>query len=200
MGLLALTAVGPTFLVNAPLWGRVVNLRSVNDIPADATIAGYTAPGWRIDEERSLKERLAAGRPNRQYGYRVVAPFVGDGWSPERPVEVWIAGEIRNSGRVLRSHPRFWAEPNGEYVRLIGIGASGAQLQALRAAKLYDLRTADEPLIVSRTDSVALSIRDQYFGLAWALCWPLGAWALIMGVAAALRWARARRQIDGGGQ
>lgn len=192
MGLLALTGAGPAFIVEAPLFGRIVNLRQVDDIPSSLSIAGYMAPGWRIDETRARKERLTAGRPSREYGHRVVAPLVGDGWTPDHPVEVWVAGEIHNSGRVPLSHPKFWSEPGGEFVRLVGFGLSGAQLQASRAAKEHGLHTAEEPLIVTRTDSVAQSIKDQYLAAAWALRWPFGAWILMVGTAAAMEWARAQ--------
>ena len=193
MGLLALTGVGPAFIVDAPLFGRIVNLRQVDDIPAGLSIAGYIAPGWRIDETRARKERLTAGRPSREYGHRVVAPLVGDGWTPEHPVEVWVAGEIRNSGLVRPSHPKFWSAPGGEFVRFVGFGVSGAQLQASRAAAEHGLRTSEEPLIVTRAPSVAEAIETQYRRLAWALRWPFGAWLVMVCAVTAGNRLRARR-------
>lgn len=190
MGLLAATGVGPAFVVDVPLWGEIVNLRQVDDIPAGPSVSGYSAPGWRIDETRALQERLVAGRGNKSYGDRRIAPLVGDGWTPEHQVEVWVAGEIRDSRRVLPTHPRFWSEPDGEYARLVGVSVSGAQLQALRAARKYGLRTAEEPLIVTRRTSIAQAIRDQYLALAWALRWPFGAWIVIVGAGAALQQTR----------
>jgi hypothetical protein len=192
MGLLALTGVGPSFVVDVPLWGRVVNLRLVDDIPADSTVAGYAAPGWRIDGGRSLQERLSSGRGNKSYGDRTLAPLVGDGWTPAHPVEVWVAGEMRDSGRVLPSHPKFWTEPAGEFVRLIGTDVSGAQLQANRAAKKFGLLTAEEPLIVMRVDSVAEAVTNQYWALLRAAKFPLAAWTLLIALAAAVLWWRER--------
>jgi hypothetical protein len=192
MGLLALTGVGPAFVVDVPLFGRVVNLRLVDSIPAGASVAGYTAPGWRIDDGRALQERLSAGRGNKSYGDRRLAPLVGDGWTPVHPVEVWVAGEIRDSGRVLPSHPKFWAEPGGEFARLVGKDVSGAQLQANRAAKKLGLLTAEEPLIVMRVPSVMDAIADQYWALLKAARFPLVAWTLLIALAAAFLAWRAR--------
>jgi hypothetical protein len=45
IGLLALTGVGPCFVVDEPVAGRVVNLRLADNIPADSSLAGYAAPG-----------------------------------------------------------------------------------------------------------------------------------------------------------
>jgi hypothetical protein len=192
MGLLALTGVGPSFVVDVPLWGRVVNLRMVDNIPADLSVAGYTAPGWRIDGSRSLQERLSAGRGNKSYGDRKIAPLTGDGWTPAHPVEDWVAGETRDSGRVLPSHPKFWAEPGGEFVRLAGKDVSGAQLQANRAAKKFGLLTAEEPLIVMRVDSVAQAVTNQYWALLRAARFPLAAWGVLIGLAAAILMWRDR--------
>jgi hypothetical protein len=190
MGLLALTGVGPSFVVDVPLWGRVVNLRLVDTIPANASVAGYTAPGWRIDQSRSLQERLSGGRGNKSYGDRKVAPLVGDGWTPAHPVEVWVAGETRNSGRVLPSHPKFWDEPGGEFVRLVGRDVSGAQLQANRAARKFGLLTAEEPLIVMRVGAVSEAVTNQYWALLRAAKFPLTAWTLLIALAAAVPWWR----------
>ena len=192
MGLLALTGAGPAFVVDVPLAGRVVNLRLTDNIPAGATVAGYTAPGWRIDQSRSLQERLSAGRGNKSYGDRRLAPLVGDGWTPAHPVEVWVAGEMRDSGRVLPSHPKFWEEPDGEFVRLVGKDLSGAQLQANRAAKKFGLLTAEEPLIVMRVDSVSEAVTNQYWALLRAAKFPLTAWMLLIALAAAVLWWRER--------
>lgn len=49
--LMAMAAVIPVFIVDAPLYGRVLDLRLVDDIPADRGVAGYLAPGWRIATE-----------------------------------------------------------------------------------------------------------------------------------------------------
>jgi hypothetical protein len=187
----ALTAVTPSFIVDVPLWGRVVDLRQVDDIPADSGVAGYVAPGWRIDIERAMQERLTASR-GKAYGFRRLAPLVGDGWTPAHPVEVWVMGETRDSGRVPPAHPKFWQEPGGEFVRLVGMTISGARLQALRAAEKAGLRTTPEPLIVMRRDTVAQALDHQYLFLAKALCWPLGFWAAIVGAAAAYCRMRGR--------
>jgi hypothetical protein len=192
MGLLALTGVGPAFVVDVPLFGRVVNLHLVDSIPSVATVAGYTAPGWRIDQSRASQERLSAGRGNKSYGDRRLAPLVGDGWTPAHPVEVWVVGETRDSGRVLPSHPKYWAEANGEFARLVGKDVSGAQLQANRAAKKLGLLTAEEPLIVMRVDSVAGTVTNQYSALLKAARFPLVAWTLLIGLAAAVLVWRAR--------
>ncbi|WP_457796227.1 hypothetical protein [Methylocystis sp. S23] len=191
MCLFALTGVAPVFFVHVPLHGDVVNLRRVDEIPAGSRIAGYVAPGWRIELDRATQERLTASR-GKGYGYRRIAPLVGDGWTPAQPVEVWVMGETRDSGRVVPWHPKFWREPGGEYVRLVGADISGAQLQAQRAAAQFGLRTAEEALIVMRVDSIAAALKDQYLALARALAYPLGAWAAMIGLAALYDWRRTR--------
>lgn len=186
--LFALTGVAPVFVVKIPLFGRVQNLRQVDDIPSGASIAGYVAPHWRIDEARGTQESLTASR-GKAYGLRRIAPLVGDGWTPAHPVEVWVVGEIRDSGRVLPWHPKFWRAPGGEYVRLVGAEISGAQRQAQRAAAAFKLTTTEDPLLVMRVDSVAQAMRDQYASLARTLVFPLGAWAALIGLAALYeRW------------
>jgi hypothetical protein len=191
MCLFALTGVTPVFVIDVPLYGRIVNLRQVDDIPADARVAGYTAPGWRIDVDRARQEPLTA-KGGKAYGLRRIAPLVGDGWTPAHPVEVWVMGETRNSGRILPSHPKYWQAPGGEYARLVGQNISGAQLQAQRTAEQFSLKTSQEPLVVMRVDSVAATLKGQYLSLARALVFPLGAWAGVIGLAVAYQWMRAR--------
>jgi hypothetical protein len=193
--LFALTGVIPVFVVDVPLYGRVVEMRQSDDIPLDARVAGYAAPGWRIDDDRSTQERLTAGRGNRPYGLRRIAPLVRDGWTPADPVAVWVMGETRDSGRVLAWHPKFWRGPAGEYVRLVGRDVSGAQLQALRTAQQFGLRTSEEPLVVMRVDSVAGVLRAQRIALIRALVYPLGLWSAIIGLALAFHLWRARRYL-----
>jgi hypothetical protein len=191
MGLFALTSVAPAFVINVPLWGGVAELRRADAIPTG--VAGYAAPGWRIDADRSTQERLRAGRGNEGYGHRHLAPLVASGWTPKQPVEIWVAAETRDSGRVLLWHPKFWSEGGGEFVRMVGNGVSGAQLAAGRAAEKFKLTTAGEPLIVMRVPSVAGAITDQYWALARAARWPFGAWALLIALAAAVIEWRHRR-------
>ncbi len=183
MCIIALSGVAPVFVVNVPIFGRIVDLRQVDDIPADWRVAGYAAPGWRIDEDRSTQERLTAGRKSTPYGLRRMAPLVGDGWTPAHPVEVWVMGETRDSGRIPLWHPKFWREARGEYVRLVGERVSGAQLQAQRTAEQFGLKTSQEPLIVMRVDSIDGAMRAQYVSLARSVVFPLGAWAATTGLA-----------------
>jgi hypothetical protein len=191
MGLFALTSVAPAFVINVPLWGGVAELRQGDAIVTGA--AGYIAPGWRIDAQRTTQERLSAGRGNRGYGHRHMAPLIAQGWTPRQPVVVWVAGETRDSGRVLAWHPKFWSESGGEFVRMAGKDLSGAQLAAGRAAEKYKLITAQEPLIVMRVPSVAGAIADQYWALARAARWPFGAWLLLIAIAAAvIEWRHHR--------
>lgn len=192
IGLLALTGIVPAFVIDVPLWGRIVTLQDAHDIPTAAGISGYVAPGWRIDMERASDERLTTGR-GKPYGYRRLAPLVGDDWTPKRPVEVWVSGEILDSGRILPSHPQFWKEAGGEFIRLVGNDVSVAQLAAGRAAQKFGLHTATEPLIVMRVPSVEQALVNQYWALARAVCFPLAIWALFIGIAAAvLKWREAR--------
>ena len=192
IGLLALTSIAPAFVIDVPLWGRVVNLQDAHDIPTDVGVSGYVAPSWRIDVERASDERLTAGR-GKAYGYRRLAPLVRDDWTPKHPVEVWVSGEIRDSGRILPSHPQFWKEAGGEFIRLVGNDVSEAQLAAGRAAQKFGLHTALEPLIVMRVPSVEQVLVNQYWALARAICFPLAIWTLFIGIAAAvLKWREAR--------
>ena len=192
MGLLALAGIASAFIVDVPLWGRVVNPHQADSIPMGFNIAGYAAPGWRINESLALEERISSGRGNKSYGSRRMAPLVGGDWTAERPVEIWVAGEIRDSGRILPSHPKFWAEPDGEFVRLVGKDVSGAQLAAGRAAQKFGLQTAEEPLVVMRVPSVSHAMTSQYGALLWAARYPFIAWVVLTSFAAAIIGLRER--------
>ena len=194
VAIFALTGISPSFVVDTPLWGHTVNLRGVDDIPAGADVAGYIAPGWRVDSAYSLEARLSGGRGNRSYGTRRIAPLVGDGWTPQHPVEVWVAGEVRDSGRILPSHPQFWNQPGREYTRLVGVSVSGAQIEARNAAGKFGLKTSDEPLIVVSVPSVAEAVGDQHEALLRMVRVPMLAWMSCIALAAAIAaWRRRRR-------
>jgi hypothetical protein len=197
MGVFALTGLVPAFVIDVPLWGSVVDLRQVNAVPIATGIAGYVAPGWHIDTSRASQERLTASRGSRGYGFRRIAPLVGKGWTPEHPVGIWVSGETRDSGRVLPWHPQFWSEPGGEFVRLVGKNVSGAQLAAKRAAEKFGLLTDEEPVVVMRVPSVAAALTDQHWALVRAARFPFAAWALLIGLAAAICQWRNRRSSVG---
>jgi hypothetical protein len=176
MCVIALSVTGPALVVDVPLYGRVVRLAGVDAIPAHTGIAGYDAAGWRIETERSHDERLSAGRGKRPYATRRLAPLVGAGWTPLHPVEIWVAGEIRDSGRVTYAHPQFWQENGGELVRFTGNQLQGAQFQAIRSAEKLGLKTGAEPLIVMRAPSVSHAISHQYALLARSVAIPAAIW------------------------
>jgi hypothetical protein len=186
MGLLALTGIAPAFVIDAPLWGRTADLSAVGSAQAGANIAGFVASGWRIDESAALEERVSYGRGNKSRGSRRMAPLVGADWTPDRPVDIWVAGEIRDSGRILPSHPKFWPEPNGEFVRLVGKDVSGAQLAAGRAAQKFSLQIPEEPVIVMRVPSVSGALASQHWALLRAARFPFTAWLILVGIAAAI--------------
>jgi hypothetical protein len=192
IGLMALTGIAPAFVIDVPLWGRVVNLQDAHDVPMDAGISGYQAPGWRIDMERASDERLTVRR-GRGYGTRRLAPLVRRDWTPDHPVDVWVSGETRDSGRTLPSHPQFWKEPGGEFIRLVGNDVSMAQLAAGRAAQKFGLQTAPEPLVVTRVASVDRALADQHWALVRAMCFPLALWTLFIAIAAAVLKSRDAR-------
>ena len=193
VAIFALTGISPNFVVDTPLWGYTVNLRAVDDIPAGADVAGYIAPGWRVDSAYSLEARLSGRRGKRGYGTRRIAPLVGDGWTPQQPVEAWVAGEIRDSGRILPSHPQFWNQPGREYTRLVGVGVSGAQIEARNAAGKFGLKTSDEPLIVVSVPSVAEAVGDQHEALLRIARVPMLAWTSCIALAAFAAWRRRRK-------
>lgn len=193
VAILALAGTTSAFVVDTPLRGKVLNLRRVDDIPSGASVAGYVAPGWFIETNYAWEERVRYGRGNPSRGSIRVAPLVGDNWTPKHPVEVWVAGEIRDSGRIPPSHPKFWSEPGGEYVRYVGVDLSRRQIIAVNAARSHGLVTASEPLIVWRAPSVAQAVADQYGALAGAARFPIVAWALCVGAAACFVKWRDRR-------
>lgn len=193
MGLMALSSILPAFIVDVPFWGRIVDVRQVEPIPSDVSVAGYIAPGWRIDTSRALDERLSAGRGNKSYGTRRIAPLVDERWTPKAPVAIWVAGETRDSGRVLLSHPKFWTEPGGDYVRLVGKDLSGAQLAAGRAAEKFGLIAAPEPLIVMRMPSFENARANQTGALLRAARFPFAGWTILIGVAALIMLWRGRK-------
>jgi len=195
MGLLALTGIAPAFVVDVPLWGRVANLSEIGSVQGSRNIAGYSAPGWRIDHAAALEERLSAGRGNKSYGSRRIAPLVAADWTPEQPVEIWVAAETRDSGRILPWHPKLWSERNGEFIRLVGRDVSGAQLQAGRAAQKFGLHTAAEPVIVMRVYSVSETMAGERWALLRAARFPFTAWILLMGLTAAVTAWRAPLKV-----
>lgn len=192
IGLLALIGVVPALVVDVPLWGGVASFQDTHDVPVDTGVAGYLVSGWHIDVERASDERLTTGR-GKSYGSRRLAPLVSSDWTPARPVEVWVSGETRDSGRILPSHPQFWNEPGGEFIRVVGNDVAMARLAAGRAARKFGLYTAQQPLIVMRVASVRQALTDQYWALARAIGVAAAIWALFMGVAAVvLTWREGR--------
>ena len=74
-------------------------------------------------------------RPRQQeFGTRRLAPLAGDGWRPELPVESGSRAKSGIPDALSPSHPQFWNEPGGEYVRFVGVAVSGAQIVARDAA------------------------------------------------------------------
>jgi hypothetical protein len=183
MCLLAMTASIPAFIVDVPLWGQAANLSKSSAVPTDAAVAGYLAPGWRIDMERASDEILTLRRGHR-YGTRRLAPLVGETWTEGKPVELWVAGETRDSGKMLFSNPQFWNQQGGEFVRLVGTDLSVAQHQAGRAADTFGLLTSSKPVIVMRASSVADAIAAQYAELARSIQIPMTIWTILIGITA----------------
>ena len=196
VAIMTLTGVSPDFVVEHPLWGRTVNLRLVDDIPAGPGVAGYTAPGWRVateyaagctHEQRSRQQGLRHP-PSRAAGRRRLATGAsgrGLGGRRDPGLRTHPSPRTRNSG------PRRAAS----YVRFVGIAVTGAQIIARDAAKKSGLKTSDEPLIVTRAPSVAGAIADQYRAIARAASVPLLAWTLCILIAAGLsKWQERRRR------
>lgn len=165
MCILALSGAAPVFVVDTPFWGSVVKLRLADDIPAHAGIAGCEAQNWRIDTSRTYEEVLTAGRGKRRYAIRRFAPLVGEGWTPVHPVEIWVIGEIRDSGRITARHPQFWPVSGGDFARLVGNDREGAEFGAMRAAKALGLTTAPSPLVVLNVRSIPAAQVQQFIDL-----------------------------------
>ena len=111
MGLLALTGVGPAFVVDVPLAGRVVNLRLVDSIPAGARCRGLHRA--RLAHRRQPRLAGAPLRRTRQQELRRPQGSRRSSATAGRPRIRSRCGSREkpaNSGRVLPSHPKFWAE------------------------------------------------------------------------------------------
>jgi hypothetical protein len=148
--LCALTAGAVGIWTDALPIGHIVNLSGLSTAPANLDVAGYVAPGWRIETTRGAESRLT-GRRGRTVGTRTVAPLVGPTWSPKDPISVWVAGYAYPSNKVGPYHPAHWTRP-GEYQRLVGADLGQAKDASDRAAVAQDLVNAANPVVVMRVD------------------------------------------------
>ena len=80
IGLLALSGIASAFVIDVPLWGRVVELNAEAGAQVDPGAAGYVAPGWRIDESAALEERISSGRGR---GRQLARGPAECSWSPQ---------------------------------------------------------------------------------------------------------------------
>lgn len=159
----------------API-GRIVDLSTVAEASAAFDVAGYVAPGWRIDTAHAAESRLT-GRRGRTLGTRTIAPLVGPAWTPKDPVSVWIAGYSTPSNKIGPRHPAHWAQP-GEYPRLVGMDIDQAQDAALAAAKAQGLVSAPNAAIVMYADDVRAAMFAQAVKLAEILGALLALWLI----------------------
>lgn len=174
--LCAVTAGSVGMWTDIAPFGRIVDLSSSADAPVDFDVAGYVAPGWRIDKAHAAESRLTERR-GKIVGTRTVAPLVGAGWTPKDPISVWIVGYAYLSGKIGPRHPVHWAEP-GEYPRLIGADLDAARRAAAAAAASQGLFNAPELAIVMYADDVRGAMFAQAVKLAEILAGVLALWLL----------------------
>jgi hypothetical protein len=173
-------------------FGRIVDLSDATQAPADFDVAGYVAPGWRVDAAHAAESRLT-GRRGRTLGTRTMAPLVGPAWTPKDPVSVWIAGYSYPSNKIGPRHPVHWAQP-GEYPRLVGMDSDQAEDAAFAAAKAQGLISAPKAVIVMYADDVRAAMSAQAVKLAEIL----GALAALWLLAAFLSCRLERRRSKAG--
>lgn len=187
MGFLALIVLVPAMRIDIPLSGKVIDRLRVDDMTSALNAAGFIASDWRIATEYSIEENMTAGRSNSSYGQRRIAPLVDSGWTPDRPIEVWVVAESLNSGETLPWHPTQWSTFNAEYVRRAGCRVSGSQLGAKRAATKYNLKSVPNPLIVLKVPSVVQAQLRQYKLLALSCLMASAIWALMIAFVAVVK-------------
>jgi hypothetical protein len=191
--ILFITALAPMGVVwqteVAPL-GEIIELASPANIPAGLPVAGYRAPGWRIDAARAQTSDIRARHGSA--GDRTVAPLLPPDAKPDDPVALWVVGYAYKSGKIGLWHPAHWPEP-GEFARVVGNDLWAAQETALSAAKAQGLRTGAAPIIVVRVDSALGAENAQRNTLVAIVGAVLALW-LIASFASVRLEARARRR------
>jgi hypothetical protein len=158
-------------------FGRIVDLSDATQAPAAFDVAGYVAPGWRIETAHAAESPLT-GRRGKRIGTRTIAPLVGPAWTPKDPVYVWIAGYSYPSNKIGPRHPAHWSQP-GEYPRLVGMDSDEAQDAAFAAAKAQGLVSAPNAVIVMYADDVRAAMFAQAVKLAEILGALLALWLLV---------------------
>jgi hypothetical protein len=159
----------------API-GRIADLSGVADAPADFDIAGYIAPGWRIDTAHESESPIT-GKRGGTVGRRTVAPLVGPTWTPKDPISVWVVGYSYPSNKIGPRHPARWAQP-GEYPRLVGVDLDLAQIAVGDAATAQGLVNTTNPVVVMHADGVRGAMFAQAVKLAEILAAILALWLL----------------------
>lgn len=173
----------------API-GGIVALTDAEGVPAGREIAGYAAPGWRIDLTHKAESRIVVRHGSA--GVRTLAPLVGPEWKGKSPIEIWVVGYAYNSGKIGPYHPVHWSEP-GEFVRVVGSDLREAQGAALDAAEAQGLKTIAAPIVVVRADNAFEAQRAQANKLIAILAAILALWLLASYAAVRLEARRAKR-------
>jgi hypothetical protein len=174
--LCALTAGAVGIWTAAVPIGHIVNLSGLSTAPANLDVAGYVAPGWRIETIRGVENRLTARR-GKTVGTRTVAPLVGPTWSPKDPISIWVAGYAYHSNKIGPYHPAHWTQP-GEYQRLVGADLGQARDAADRAAAAQGLINAANPILVMRVDDAHQAMLEAATKLMGILAASLALWLL----------------------
>jgi hypothetical protein len=187
----ALPIMGIVWLTDVAPIGRIVALADAASVPTDRDVAGYQAPGWRIDTAHKEESQIHVRRGG--VGVRTVAPLLAPASAPHDPVALWVVGYAYHSGKIGPRHPAHWTEP-GEFARLVGADLGEAQDAALHAAAAQGLATAPAPIMVVRVDDALASERAQAATLIKILLTILGLWLVVSFASVRLEARAAKRR------
>ncbi len=190
--LCAAAGIGATS-IETPLFGATVRGIRVDQAAAYPTasifhfsdgrvLAGY---GWDVPVYGSSK-----GNSHELYTLRI-APIVGEGWTPGRPVTAWAVTTGPNS-----SLPRAdWSRPSRAGVRVVSSSSGDIREAIASAGSVYGLASVENAVLLHWVDDPEAAVSAQYWKLLTIFCVCLGIW----GVLVVLTQWHARRRGGAGG-
>lgn len=115
-----------------------------------------------------------------------IAPIVGTGWTPDRPIAAWAVTSSPNSD-MPRSD---WTGPAHAGVRVISSSGDDIRDAIVRAARTYNLTPAKDVVLLHWLPDPEAAVSGQYWRLFTIFC----VCAVIWGVLVASTWIFARHR------
>ncbi len=144
-----------------------------------------TRAGWNVPVFGSSGKQ----RSHELYELRI-APIVGAGWTPDRPVTAWAVTSSPNSGMPESD----WKGPARAGVRVISSSDADIRDAIVSAGQTYHLTSAKDVVLLHWLADPEAAVSGQYWRLFAVFC----ACAVIWGLLVASTWISARRRRHGG--